>query len=74
MRQGWVLVDYFYDQLGTMERDGISLKDDIGQMVYGMDVDRERDKDEQIVFLPESSHDVLRRATTPAHRPSNSPR
>ncbi len=64
MRQGWVLVDYFYDQIGTMEHEGVSLKDNIGQMVYGMDVDHERNKDKQIVFLPESSHDVLRRATT----------
>jgi tetratricopeptide (TPR) repeat protein len=64
MRQGWVLVDYFYGQIGTMERDGISLKENMGQMVYGMDVDRERHKDQQIVFLPESSRDVLRRATT----------
>jgi hypothetical protein len=64
MRQGWVLVDYFYGQIGTMERDGISLKENMGQMVYGMDVDRERHKDQQIAFLPETSHDVLRRATT----------
>jgi hypothetical protein len=64
MRQGWVLVDYFYGQIGTMEKDGISLKENMGQMVYGMDVDRERHKDQQIAFLPEGSHDVLRRATT----------
>jgi predicted negative regulator of RcsB-dependent stress response len=64
MRQGWVLVDYFYEQIGAMEREGISLKENMGQMVYGMDVDRERHKDQQIAFLPESSHDVLRRATT----------
>jgi hypothetical protein len=64
MRQGWVLVDYFYDQIGTMEKEGISLKENMGQMVYGMDVEHERHKDQQIAFLPESSHDVLRRATT----------
>jgi tetratricopeptide (TPR) repeat protein len=64
MRQGWVLVDYFYAQIGTMEKDGISLKENMGQMVYGMDVDRERHKDQQIAFLPTGSHDVLRRATT----------
>jgi tetratricopeptide (TPR) repeat protein len=64
MRQGWVLVDYFYGQIGTMEKDGISLKENMGQIVYGMDVDRERHKDQQIAFLPESSHDVLRRART----------
>jgi tetratricopeptide (TPR) repeat protein len=36
----------------------------MGQMVYGMDVDRERHRDQQIAFLPTGSHDVLRRATT----------
>jgi tetratricopeptide (TPR) repeat protein len=45
-----------------MEKDSISLKEDIGEMVYGMDVDRERHRDEQIVFLPEGTHDLVRRA------------
>jgi tetratricopeptide (TPR) repeat protein len=62
MRQGWTLVDYFYEKLGLMEKDNISLKEDIGEMVYGMDVDRERHRDLQIAFLPEGSRDVLRRA------------
>jgi tetratricopeptide (TPR) repeat protein len=62
MRQGWTLVAYFYEKLGQMEKDNISLKEDIGEMVYGMDVDRERHRDQQIVFLPEGSRDVLRRA------------
>jgi len=62
MRQGWVLTGYFYDKLADMQRDGSSLKDDIGEMVYGMDVDRERHRDQQIVFLPEATHDVVKRA------------
>lgn len=62
MRQGWVLVEYFYNQLGAMEKAGSSLKDNIGPMVYGMEVDRERHHDEQIVFLPEGSGgDFIRR-------------
>ena len=60
-RQGWVLVDYFYDKLGELEKESISLKEDIGEMVYGMDVERERHRDEQIVFLPEGTHDLVRR-------------
>jgi tetratricopeptide (TPR) repeat protein len=65
MRQGWVMVDYFYDQVGAMEKEGISLKDYIGEMVYGMDVEREKHRADQIVFLPEGSgdpafHDVRR--------------
>jgi hypothetical protein len=61
-RQGWTLVDYFYDKLGQMEKESVSLKEYIGEMVYGMDVERERHKDQQIVFLPEGTHDFVRRA------------
>ncbi len=61
MRQGWVITEYFYNQLGLMEKDGVSLKDNIGEMVYGMDVARERHHDEQIVFLPEGANDVVHR-------------
>jgi tetratricopeptide (TPR) repeat protein len=66
MRQGWVLVEYFYGQVGEMQKDGTSLKDFIGPMVYGMDVDREAHHDGQIAFLPESSGtDVVRRTRHP---------
>ena len=61
MRQGWVLTDYFYGQLTGMQRDGISLKDNIGPMVYGMDVDRERHSVEHIAFAPETTHDAIHR-------------
>jgi tetratricopeptide (TPR) repeat protein len=71
MRQGWVLVDYFYSQLGAMDRAGSSLKDMIGPMVYGMDVERERHRDSQIAFLPAGAggdpalHDPVRRTPRP---------
>jgi tetratricopeptide (TPR) repeat protein len=72
MRQGWVLVDYFYNQLGMMAKEGVSLKDNIGPMVYGMDVDHERHHVEQIAFLPEGSgsditaRDAVSRTPRPA--------
>ncbi|WP_263383042.1 tetratricopeptide repeat protein [Granulicella arctica] len=59
VRQGWVLVDYFYDRLGIMEKDNVSLKEYIGEMVYGMDVDRQRHHEEQITFFPPGSRDLL---------------
>lgn len=62
VRQGWVLAGYFYDKLGQMEKDGGSLKEDIAEMVYGMDVDRQRHAAEQVTFLPEGSHDFVKRA------------
>lgn len=62
MRQGWVLVEYFYTKLAVMEKDSISLKEYIGEMIYGMDVERERHHDQQIVFLPEGTHDLVKRS------------
>ena len=62
MRQGWVLTDYFYGQMALMEHDNISLSERMGEMVYGMDVDRVRHQAEQIAFLPEGSSEFVRRA------------
>jgi len=44
-----------YDELAKLEKSGTSLKDGIGPMVYGMDVNREAHHDSQIVFLPTGS-------------------
>jgi tetratricopeptide (TPR) repeat protein len=60
MRQGWVLTEYFFGKLEEMEKTGDGLRDEIGPMIYGMDIDRERHHDEQIVFAKEGSTDVLR--------------
>jgi hypothetical protein len=62
MRQGWTLTGYFYDQLVALERDPESLSEYMGQMVYGMDVQRERQHEEQIQFLPVGSSEYVRRA------------
>jgi tetratricopeptide (TPR) repeat protein len=62
MRQGWTLTDYFYDQLVAFEHNPEGLSESIGQMVYGMDVERERHRDEQINFLPVGSGEFVRRA------------
>lgn len=60
MRQGWTLSEYFYGKLQLMEHEGDGLRDEIAPMIYGMDVERERHHDEQIVFAKEStSSDVL---------------
>jgi tetratricopeptide (TPR) repeat protein len=61
MRQGWILTDYFYAKLEAMEHDTIGLKEDIGEMVYGMDVGRQVHHAQQIAFLPEGSGELVRR-------------
>lgn len=62
MRQGWILAGYFYDEVGRLEKDSTSLKEEMGQMVYGMDVDHQRHEARQIQFLPQGSGDVVRRS------------
>jgi hypothetical protein len=62
MRQGWTMTLYFYERLLELERNPEGLDESMGQMVYGMDVDRERHRDEQIAFLPVGSGEFVRRA------------
>jgi tetratricopeptide (TPR) repeat protein len=68
MRQGWGLTEYFYEKLGIEEHDGISLKDNIAEMVYGMDVPREESVEEHIAYLPKTAGvggDFVRREPKP---------
>ena len=58
MRHGWTLTEYFFDKLITMEKDGDGLRDEIGPMIYGMEVDRERRRGEQILFVKERADDM----------------
>ena len=60
-RHGWVLTNYFYNQLVSEEHSGVSLKDNVGQMVYGMDVERQRHAAQQISFIPDPSQELVRR-------------
>jgi hypothetical protein len=41
MTQGFVLTQYFYEQLLQFEKDPASLRDTIGEMVYSMDMDQQ---------------------------------
>jgi hypothetical protein len=59
MRQGWVLVDYFYDQFRLLERTPEGLNDAMGEMVYGMDVGRVQHQAMQIAFLPTGSNEFV---------------
>ena len=62
MTQGFVLTQYFYEQLLQFERDPASLKDTIGEMVYSMDVDQQAHRARQIEFDKEADGDVLTRS------------
>jgi tetratricopeptide (TPR) repeat protein len=61
MAQGYVLTAYFYEQLGSFEKDPASLKDTIGELVYGMDVDHEQHRARAVTFDAQADDDVLLR-------------
>ncbi len=63
MTQGFVLTQYFYNQLINFEKDPASLSDTIGEMVYSMDVEAEAHQARQIEFDKEADTDVLSRST-----------
>jgi tetratricopeptide (TPR) repeat protein len=62
MTQGFVLTQYFYEQLIAFEKDPASLKDTIGEMVYSMDVDQQVHRARQIEFDKEADEEVLGRS------------
>jgi tetratricopeptide (TPR) repeat protein len=62
MAQGFVLTQYFYEQMVQFERDPASLKDTIGELVYSMDVDHEQHRARAVTFDQQADQDVLRRS------------
>jgi tetratricopeptide (TPR) repeat protein len=62
---GWVLTQYFYDQLGKMASNGDGLRDEIAPMIYGMDVDGQRKHAEGLVWAKDVQDDPLRPSQAP---------
>ena len=62
MTQGFVLTQYFYEQLIQFEKDPASLKDTIGEMVYTMDIAQQQHRARDIDFDKEADGDVLERS------------
>jgi len=62
MTQGFVLTQYFYEQLIQFEKDPASLRDTIGEMVYTMDIDQQVRRIHNMEFDKEADGDVLQRS------------
>jgi len=62
MAQGYVLTQYFYEQMIQFEKDPSSLKDTMGEMVYSMDVDQQVHRARETVFDKVADEDVLQRS------------
>jgi hypothetical protein len=67
MSQGYVLTQYFYDQLGPFAEHSASLKESMGEMVYGMDVDQETSRAKHVQFAETGSSDVVSHAPRQLH-------
>lgn len=63
MEQGYVLTAYFYERLSVFEHEPQSLKETIGEMVYGMDVPAEMGRIKHVTFSQQNEGDVVRRST-----------
>jgi tetratricopeptide (TPR) repeat protein len=68
MRQGWVITQYLYEKLSALEGAGASLREDIGEMVYGMDVYHEVNTAKQIQFDAVGSHELVARSNVPRNK------
>jgi hypothetical protein len=62
MTQGFVLTQYFFEQLIQFEKDAASLRDTIGEMVYGMDIQQQVHRARQTEFDQKADDDILQRS------------
>ncbi len=62
MRQGFVLTQYFYQQMIQFEKQPSSLEEIMGEMVYSMDVDQQVHRARQTDFDQQADEDVLQRS------------
>lgn len=61
MAQGFVLTEYFYNQLIQFEKNPASLKDTMGEMVYSMDISQQVHRARETQFDTTADEDVLQR-------------
>ena len=63
MTQGFILTQYFYEQMLQFEKNPAGLKDTMGEMVYSMDIDQQIHRARYLGFDKEGDQDVLSRST-----------
>jgi hypothetical protein len=62
MTQGFVLTQYFYEAMIQFEKDPASLRDNIGEMVYSMDIEQQIHRARNTEFDAQADGDVLQRS------------
>jgi hypothetical protein len=57
--EGFVLTRYFYDALAKFEKESTGMKDAYGDLLHGIELERERKRARQIEFAPEATPEVV---------------
>jgi tetratricopeptide (TPR) repeat protein len=66
VEQGFVLSQYFYDELTRFEKDTVGIRDAIADMLYNIDVEREKKRASQVTFASSSiGGEVLAQSSLP---------
>lgn len=59
MKEGFILTQHFYEQLVAFEKEPTALRDALSDMLYAIQLDRERKRAENITFARQTSADPL---------------
>lgn len=59
MQSGWVLTESFYNKLALNDRDGVNIREAIGEMVYGMDIPHEVAVAKKIPYFKPDDPDLV---------------
>lgn len=60
MEEGFILTQYFYEQLADFEKEPTSMRDALGDMLFRVSLGDERKRAQQIVFRSQASPEVVR--------------
>src|SRR5262249_49684461 len=59
VQEGFVLTRYFYEALGGFEKESIGMKDAYGNLLHGIDLERERKRAREVAFAKEAAPEVI---------------
>ena len=67
MEEGFILARYFYDTLLNFEKETTGLKDAYGDMLYNIDVGREKKRASEITFASQAAPEVMSASKKVSH-------
>lgn len=71
MEEGFVLTHYFYEALANFEKESTGMKDAYGDLLYNIELERERKRARQLVFAAQATPEVIQ-ASNASSAPSPS--